>query len=49
VTVLITVLKSMTAYNNSAFDENYYGCSRSDDDEDEEEIDETKIGMTENH
>jgi hypothetical protein len=43
----ITVLKNMTAYNNSTVDENYYGCSRSDDDEDEEEVDETKIRMTE--
>ncbi len=43
----LTVLKSMIAYNNSTVDENYYGCSRSDDDEDEEEVDETKIGMTE--
>jgi len=36
----------MIDYNNSTVDENYYGCSRSDDNEDEE-IDETKIGMTE--
>ena len=44
----LTVLKSMMIdYNNSTVDENYYGCSRSDDDEDEEEVDETKIGMTE--
>jgi len=43
----LTVLKSMIEYNNSTFDENYYGCSRSDDDEDDEEVDETKIGMTE--
>jgi len=35
----LTVLKSMIDYNNSTFDENYYGCSRSDDDEDEEEVD----------
>ena len=43
----LTVLKSMIAYNNFTVDENYYGCSRSDDDEDQEEVNETKIGMTE--
>ena len=37
----------MIDYNISAVDENYYGCSRSDDDEDEEEVDERKIGKTE--
>jgi len=36
----------MIDYNNYTVDEKYYGCSRSDDEEDEE-VDETKIGMTE--
>ena len=43
----LIVLKSMIDYNNSTVDENYYGCSRSDDEEDEEVVDETKIGMKE--
>jgi len=42
----LTVLKSIIDYNNSTVDENYYGCSRSDDDEDEKEVDETKIVIT---
>jgi len=38
----------MMAYNtNATIDESFYGCSsRSDDDEDSVEVDETKIGMT---
>jgi len=43
----LTVLKSMIDYNNSTVDENYHSCSRSDDDEDEEKVDEITIGMTE--
>jgi len=42
----LTVLISMIEYNNSTFDEQLWLC-RSYDDEDDEEVDETKIGMTE--
>jgi len=35
----LTVLKIIIHYNNSIVNKNNYGCSRSDDDEEEEKVD----------